>query len=125
MDDDSARKGAANAIVNEKAFGPVALELIAISAGSGWYFSSWYVFAGVLLWLLFIYMIKPLAKILAFALSVMWGGIGYAIGNYFDSEPTKYTLAVLGFLISMATHLAAIQHIQDITGAPDNPLKSP
>lgn len=118
-DSDAIRKAASVAQVNEKAFGPVAFEIVVIAAAYGWYQDSWLQFACAFFGLLAALVIKPLAIILIAALSVAWGYIGYMIGSLFDSQPAQLILGGMGFLLGLALHMAAARFAQDLAESSD------
>lgn len=113
------RKGVTNANFNEEQSNIFIIEVFVISIAAGVYYSSWWVFGGVLLGLIIAVFIKILSVPLMLAFSACWGYIGYMIGNYFESSSASIVLAIIGFLAGLGCHLVAFEWVRDI-GTPDN-----
>ena len=112
------RKGVSNAHFNEEQSSIFIIEVFVISIVAGLYYSSWWVFGGVLLGLIIAVFIKILSVPLTLAFSACWGYIGYMIGSYFESRSASIVLAIIGFLAGLGCHLAACEWVRDI-GTPE------
>ena len=98
MSSNDVRKGMTNAQFNEKQSGILMTEIFIIAVVCGLYFTSWWVFGGVLLVLL----------------SVGWGAVGYGIGSMFGSTGASIVLGVIGLLAGVGSHLGALQWAKDV-----------
>ena len=92
------RKGVSNAHFNEEQSSIFIVEVFVISIVAGLYYSSWWVFGGVLLGLIIAVFIKILSVPLMLAFSIV--------------------LAIIGFLAGLGCHLAAFEWVRDI-GTPE------
>ncbi|MEW9570163.1 zinc-ribbon domain-containing protein [Rhodanobacter sp. Si-c] len=108
------RKGMTQAKFNEENSGIMVGEIMLISIATGMATTSWWWFGGLFLGLVVAMNIKPLAKLLAFVLSLGWGLVGYGIGVIFHSQPASIVLGLLGFMCGLGLHLSAIQWFRDI-----------
>lgn len=108
------RKGMTQAKFNDENSSIMIGEMMLISAVAGLAASSWWWFGGVFLGFVVAMSIRPLAKVLAFVLSLGWGIVGYGIGMVFDSQAASVVLGLLGFMCGIGMHMSALQWFQDI-----------
>ena len=81
--------------------------------GSPWSWGIFWSVAGAVFVALIVAMnIRPLAWLLIILISLMWGGIGFSIGNMFESLATSIALGTIGFLIGLAIHLSALDWVR-------------
>lgn len=108
------RRGITNAKFNEENRGLLIGEIILISIVLGVWKQSWWVFGGVFFGLLIALSIKPLAAIICFTLSLLWGLIGVLIGGIIGSNAATVVLGLIGFMAGLGTHMSAIEWMEDI-----------
>ena len=118
MSSSDVRKGVSQARFNEEQAKLVFVEIGLIAATLGFYYRSWYVFGSTLIGLIAAMSIQKLNIILALGLSVTWGGIGFGMGKFFSNQ-ASYVLCVLGFLLGIGVHFAAIEWTRDVSDPVD------
>ena len=114
MSSNDVRKGMTNAQFNEKQSGILMTEIFIIAVVCGLYFTSWWVFGGVLLGLIIGLFIPQVAIPFIILLSVGWGAVGYGIGSMFGSTGASIVLGVIGLLAGVGSHLGALQWAKDV-----------
>lgn len=103
---ESVRKGVLNAMYDYKNRNIVGTEILIIAIVCGVYFSSWWIFGGVLVGLILMFAVRILSFLLCAILTLGWGFIGLAVGMGFGSNPAGYVLAGIGLLIGYFVHFS-------------------
>lgn len=114
MDRNDIRSGSTKARFNEQNSSVLVLEIVLISVAVGFYYSSWLYFGVIFFGFILCSVIRPLAIILAVALSALWGLIGYAIGLHY-SHTASIVLAAIGLLAGLGAHMSAMQWVSDVS----------
>lgn len=128
----STRKGFTQAKFNEDASNVIFGEIFIISAAIGFYFSSWYIFGGLIIGLIVCMLIPVINIIMGVVLSFLWAVMGASMICFFQDvnlgDPTNF-LAFLGsvfstsasqvvgallFLSGIGLHLGAIEWTRDV-----------
>ncbi|NOH51050.1 hypothetical protein F0262_23810 [Vibrio rotiferianus] len=113
MEASQVRKGIRNAKLNQDNSNILFGEIVLISIGIGLANQSWWWGGGALIGFLVTLNIKPIALLLMFALSLVWGVIGCGIGSLFESTGAMVVLSIIGFLCGLGVHLSALEWTQD------------
>ncbi|MDT9719185.1 hypothetical protein QVE09_09750 [Paenibacillus sp. ClWae2A] len=110
---DEVRKGVNEAKESESGANWLFFEIFILSIVFGIYYTSWWVFGGVILGTMIGLMIKPLRIVILVLLSLACGFVGWIIGHWFDSTPASVVLAILFALAAGGAHLWANQWLED------------
>ena len=132
------RKGFTQATFNEDASNFLIGEILIASIVGGAFFESWYVFGGVLLGLMILFLIPVINIVLAVVFSLLWAVIGAGIVCYFQdislnletnisidlvillfSTPASQIIGVILFLSGLGMHLAGIEWARDVSDNED------
>ncbi|MEK3762627.1 hypothetical protein NST04_28635 [Paenibacillus sp. FSL H7-0756] len=88
-------------------------EIFIVSVVSGFYFSSWWVFGGILLGSILLAIYKKTRLALLILLTVGCGSVGWIIGSWFDSSGASVVLTIFSLLISGGYHIWAYRWMED------------
>ena len=132
------RKGFTQATFNDDASNVLIGEILIASIIGGVFFESWYVFGGVLLGLMILFLIPVINIVLAVVFSLSWAVIGAGIVCYFQdislnletnisfnlvillfSTPASQIIGVILFLSGLGMHLAGIEWARDVSDNED------
>ncbi|MCM3699249.1 hypothetical protein [Paenibacillus macerans] len=108
------RKGITQSKESENGANWLFSEILVIAIISGIYFSSWWVFGGVLLGAIILMQIKPVRYLLLVLLSLGCGAVGWIIGQWFDSLGASVVIAIIATLASGGAHIYANQWMNDV-----------
>ncbi|GIO84593.1 hypothetical protein J25TS5_15250 [Paenibacillus faecis] len=108
------RKGVTQSKESEKGANWLFSEILIIAVISGIYFSSWWVFGGVLLGASILMVIKPIRYFLLVVLSLGCGVVGWIIGQWFDSLGASVVIAIIATLASGGAHIYANKWMNDV-----------
>ncbi|NWL89613.1 hypothetical protein DMN77_18865 [Paenibacillus sp. 79R4] len=111
---DEIRKGMTQSKESENGANWLFFEIFAISIITGVYFSSWWVFGGVLLGSIILLMIKPVRYFLLVLLSLGCGAVGWIIGQWFGSLGASVVIAIIAALASGGAHIYANKWMNDV-----------
>ena len=109
MDSDNVRRGVLGAIYEYRNRNIIGGEILILAVLFGVYFSSWWVFGGVLIGGVLMLSIRILSILLCAVLTLAWGGIGFALGMGLGSDVAGYVLAGIGLLLGYIIHFG-IRH---------------
>ena len=122
---ENVRAGITQAKFNEDAWNFLGFELVIVSIFAGIYYSSWYIFAGVLLSLFVVLLIKPLAIILVIVLSGIWAFLGYQLASILSwGDGAGFVVGGLAFLTTLGMHIGAIEYARDLNDTDKDNSKS-
>lgn len=107
------RKGVNQAKQSEQGANWFFAEILIISVVAGFYFSSWWVFGGILLGSILLAVNKKARFVLLIILTVGCGAVGWIIGSWFDNLGTSVVLTIISLLISGGYHIWANQWMED------------
>ena len=132
------RKGFTQATFNDDASNILIGEILITSIIGGVYFESWYVFGGVLVGLMILFLIPVINIFLAIIFSLSWAIIGAGIVCYFQdinlnldtkfsidlvtilfSTPASQIVGGILFLSGLGMHIAGIEWAKDISDTED------
>lgn len=103
-DTENMRSGVLGAIYDYKNRKIIGTELIIIAVTSGIYFASWWVFGGVLIGLILMFSIKILSFLLCIILTLVWGLLGFMIGQSIGGNAPSFVFAGIGLLLGYFVH---------------------
>ncbi len=109
MDSDNVHRGVLGAIYEYRNRNIIGGEILILAVLFGVYFSSWWVFGGILIGGVLMLFIRILSILLCAVLTLAWGGIGFALGMGFGSDAAGYVLAGIGLLLGYIIHFG-IRH---------------
>jgi type II secretory pathway component PulF len=87
-------------------------EIIVISIGSGLYFSSWWLFGGLLFGLLALLFFKVTKIALLVLFTIAWIIAAWIVGQMFESIGASVVLSIIALLISGGLHLQAFVELK-------------
>ncbi len=102
---ENVRRGVLGAIYEYKNRKIVGGEILLIAILCGVYFASWWVFGGIFIGGILMFSIRILSFLLCLALTLAWGGIGYAIGTTI-SIAAGCVLGGVGLLLGYTVHFS-------------------
>ena len=114
MDYKQVRKGITQSKDIEDKSGIIYGEIFVIVLAIGLKTESWWWGGGIFFLLIILINIKKFVYIFSIVFSIFWGMVGYAIGSLFESMGAMVVLAILGFMISLGTHLSGIEEMEDL-----------
>ena len=132
------RKGFTQATFNDDASNILIGEILITSIIGGVFFESWYVFGGVLVGLMILFLIPVINIVLAIVFSLSWAIIGAGIVCYFQdinlnletnisidlvtllfSTPASQIVGGVLFLSGLGMHMAGIEWARDVSDNED------
>ena len=108
------RKGVTNAHFNEENSGVLSVEISIIAIIIGICMQSWWWFGGSLVGLFILLAIPYLGAVLCVVLSLAWGVIGYAIGDWLISNAAGWVIGILAVISGLAVHFSGRQWMKDL-----------
>lgn len=109
------RSGISQVSRNAQVSGIIGVELIALAVFIGWYFHSILLGAAALIGLALLWKFPAVTIIAAFALTAVWGYLGWFIGTAgFPGSDVGLVLAGAGLLIGYAIHLRGLGLIRGL-----------
>ena len=132
----STRKGFTQAKFNEDLSNLIYGEITILSAVAGFYFSSWYIFGGMVVGLIVCLLIPVVNIITGVILSCLWAIVGATLVAAFQqpdievSSSLQYLIAIFStpasqiiggslFLFGLGAHLGAIEWTRDVADPED------
>lgn len=103
-DSENMRSGVLGAIYDYKNRKIVGAELIIIAVACGVYFASWWVFGGVLIGLILMFSIRILSFLLCIILTLVWGLLGFMIGQSIGGNTPGFVFAGISLLLGYFVH---------------------
>jgi hypothetical protein len=132
------RKGFTQATFNEDASNFLIGEILIASIVGGAFFESWYIFGGMLVGLLILFVIPLINIILSIFFSLLWAVIGAGIVCFYQdinlnletnisidlvtvlfSTPASQILGGILFLSGLGMHMAGIEWVRDVSDHED------
>ena len=132
------RKGVTQASFNEDASNILIGEILIASIVIGYFFESWYVFGGVLVGLMILFLIPVINIILAIVFSLLWAILGAGIVCFFQdinlsletnntvdlvtilfSTPASQIIGGILFLSGLGLHMGGIEWAKDVSDNED------
>ncbi len=132
------RKGFTQATFNDDASNILIGEILITSIIGGVFFESWYVFGGVLVGLMILFLIPVINIVLAIVFSLSWAIIGAGIVCYCQdinlnletnisidlvtllfSTPASQIVGGVLFLSGLGMHMAGIEWVRDVSDNED------
>ena len=108
------RAGFTQAQFNDDASSLVIFEILLIAIAFGVGMQSWWWGGGIFLGGMIV-MVAPVLNILfCLAMTAAWAVAGFHIGEAIGQVGAKYVIAIISGLISLGTHLGAIEWAEDI-----------
>ncbi|MEC0220361.1 hypothetical protein [Paenibacillus odorifer] len=107
------RKGVNQAKQSEQGANWFFAEIFIIAVVSGFYFSSWWVFGGILLASILLAVNKKARFVLLILLTVGCGAVGWIVGSWFNSTGASIVLTIFSILISGGYHIWAYRWMED------------
>jgi len=112
-DNNALRKEISQSIVDAKNQGNGAglalAEIIVISVALGIYYSSWWLFGGVLFGLIILMCFKVTKIILLVVFIIAWVFMAWIIGQWFENLGASVVLSIIALLISGGLHVQAFE----------------
>ena len=126
------RKGFTQAKFNEDAVNIIFGEILILSCSAGFYYSSWYVFGGMVIGLIVCMYIPVINIIMGLGLSCLWAIMGATVVCFFQdvqisditdfigflttvfSTPASQVIGGILFLSGLGAHLGAIEWARDV-----------
>jgi len=132
------RKGFTQATFNDEASNFLIGEILIASIVGGVFFESWYVFGGMLVGLIILFIIPVINIILSIVFSLFWAVTGAWIACYYQdinlnletkisidlvtllfSTPASQIVGGLLFLCGLGMHMAGIEWVRDVSDTED------
>ena len=101
---ENVRKGVLGAIYEYKNRNIIGGEILILAVLFGVYFSSWWIFGGILIGGVLMFSIRILSLLLRAVLTLAWGGIGLVLGMGLAGDAAGYVLAGTGLLLGYIVH---------------------
>ena len=128
----STRKGFTQAKFNDDAVNIIIGEIFILSCAAGFYYSSWYVFGGMVIGLMVCMYVPVINIIMGLGLSFLWAITGATVVCFFQdvqisdisdfigflttvfSTPASQVIGGILFLSGLGAHLGAIEWARDV-----------
>ena len=108
------RAGFTQAKFNDDASSLVIFEILVIAVAFGIGMKSWWWGGGIFLSGVIV-MVTPIFNILfCLVITAAWAVTGFHIGKAIGHEGANYVIAIISGLISLGTHLGAIEWVEDL-----------
>ena len=108
------RSGITQAKLNDDSMNLFIFEIILLSIAVGIGTQSWWWFGGIFLGSFIIICIPILNIIFSIFMSILWGVIGYALGEGIGANGANWVIAIIATLIAGGMHMGAIEYAVDI-----------
>ena len=136
----STRKGFTQAKYNDDAVNIIIGEIFILSCAAGFYYSSWYVFGGMVIGLMVCMYVPVINIIMGLGLSCLWAIMGATVVCFFQdvqisdisgfkgflttvfSTPASQVIGGILFLSGLGAHLGAIEWARDVGGSDERNL---
>ena len=136
----STRKGFTQAKFNDDAVNIIIGEIFVLSCAAGFYYSSWYVFGGMVIGLMVCMYVPVINIIMGLVLSCLWAITGATVVCFFQdvkisdisdfigflttvfSTPASQVIGGILFLSGLGAHLGAIEWARDVGDSDDRNL---
>ncbi len=108
------RRGYTQAEFNETASNWLFGEILLLSVFLGLASSSWWVFGGLLLGMIFMLWVRKLAIILLTLLSIFWTVIVFGLGLEYGGYGAAFVLSIIVLLVTGGLHVRALEWVDDV-----------